>query len=96
MRTVARCQITADRVLAAFLTAGPNAALPLETSSDDILTPEQVAAWLKVKVATLATWRSEGRGPRACYMEGAVRYRRGTVANYIRKSEKTNALSARC
>ena len=70
---------------------------PPEFSGDpaELLTPETVAAWLKVKVATLATWRSEGRGPRASYVEGAVRYRRGTIANFIRKSEHANAGSAR-
>jgi hypothetical protein len=69
---------------------------PPDFSGDpaELLTPEAVAAWMKIKVETLATWRSKGRGPRACYVEGAVRYRRGTVANFIRKSEHANAVTA--
>lgn len=90
--TIYSAVIPVSDVLEAF-----NKPAPPDYSGDpnELLTPETVAAWFKVKVETLATWRSKGRGPRASYVEGAVRYRRGTVANFIRKSEKPNALSAR-
>ena len=49
-----------------------------ETLSDRLVTPEVVEEVLAVKLSTLATWRSEGYGPKYVKLSagrsGAVRY----------------------
>ena len=61
-----------------------NAILPDEMLDfDDIgITPEETAQILKVKVATLATWRSQGRGPRFRKPGRAVEYTPRFIREY--------------
>ena len=52
---------------------------------DELLTPDQVAALLKVKVGTLATWRHQARegGLPWVKINGTVRYRRSDLTSWI-------------
>jgi hypothetical protein len=66
-----------------------------------LYTPEETAAYLKIKVDTLQIWRTTGRYPelRPKYVGGAVRYRgenilafgsdgRGKAAPYVPKNPR--------
>lgn len=55
---------------------------------DDVLTPQEVAEWLKVDETTLARWRAQGAGPRFFKYGDAdqspVRYTREAVDEFVR------------
>lgn len=51
--------------------------------SDEVLTPREVAAILKVSVRTLESWRSQGRGPRWVKVEGLIRYPGRYLQSYV-------------
>jgi hypothetical protein len=50
---------------------------------DDLLTPEETAAKLRIKVRTLKDWRVQGRGPRAMRYGNFVRYKAADVQEFI-------------
>ncbi|MFZ3497200.1 helix-turn-helix domain-containing protein [Streptomyces sp. 5.8] len=50
------------------------------------MTPEEVADLLRVKVATLYEWRSNGRGPKATKIEGFLRYHQADIADWLERS----------
>jgi hypothetical protein len=50
---------------------------------DELWTPEETAAYLKVSEQTLANWRSAGRGPAYTRAEGGVRYWLSGVRLYL-------------
>jgi excisionase family DNA binding protein len=54
---------------------------------DELLTLDEVAAYLKLPVATLRKWRVEGRGPAAFRLGKHLRYRRSTVEAFIKEQE---------
>jgi excisionase family DNA binding protein len=54
-----------------------------EKHSEEFLTPEEVAGWLKVPVPTLYGWRHRGGGPPASRVGRHLRYRRGDVAEWF-------------
>lgn len=47
-----------------------------------LLTPREVARWLRVQEQTLAIWRSQGVGPKY-YKVPAVRYKRCDVLEWL-------------
>ena len=49
----------------------------------DLLSPIQVAAQVRVSVATLANWRSARRGPRFVKIGSSIWYRRCDVLAFI-------------
>lgn len=51
--------------------------------TDDLLTTEEVAEWIRVSPMTIRDWRKKGRGPRALKIGHAVRYPRREVAAWI-------------
>lgn len=51
---------------------------------DKLLTPEQAAALLNLKVKTLARWRWAGCGPRFIKIGGAVRYAENDLQAFIK------------
>ena len=49
-----------------------------------LLTAEEAAEFLDIRVGTLAQWRSQGRGPRYIKIEGRlVRYRLADLEAYL-------------
>jgi hypothetical protein len=58
------------------------------TEIEPLLTPEEVSKATKIPTATLATWRSAGRGQGLPFMRmgGLVRYRHADVLNFINSS----------
>jgi predicted DNA-binding transcriptional regulator AlpA len=50
---------------------------------DDLLTPEETAEKLRIKVRTLKDWRVQGRGPRAMRYGNFVRYKVSDVQEWI-------------
>ncbi|MGH8907274.1 MAG: helix-turn-helix transcriptional regulator [Egibacteraceae bacterium] len=51
--------------------------------NEELLTVQQVAAWLKVPVATIYQWRYRGEGPRGIRVGRYVRYRRADVDAFL-------------
>jgi excisionase family DNA binding protein len=49
----------------------------------DLLTVDEVSAYLKVPVGTLYNWRSRGEGPRAARLGRHLRYRRSDLEAWI-------------
>jgi excisionase family DNA binding protein len=50
---------------------------------DELLTLQEVAAWLKVPIGTLYRWRYVGEGPRGIRVGRYVRYRRCDVEAFL-------------
>jgi hypothetical protein len=60
-----------------------------------LLTEEDLASMLNLKsVATLATWRSDGKGPVFTKLGKGVFYRTGDVVNWITQNCVPPSLSA--
>ena len=60
------------------------------TAHQQLLTTDQTAEILDVHPATLATWRSEGRGPRYLKIgQRNVRYRSEDLERWLRAQERT-------
>ena len=63
-------------------------------NDDELLTPEETAAELRVAVSTLVRWRRETRkrkeqiGPYWVQLPGRVAYRRTAVTSYIDSREQ--------
>jgi excisionase family DNA binding protein len=55
----------------------------MESASDELLTPEKVAAYLQIPRQTLYAWRTRGRGPRSLKVGRHVRYRREDVEAWL-------------
>lgn len=55
--------------------------------SDELLTPEETAALLKVTVRTLRYWREQGTGPQYVRVGRRVRYRRRDLDAWLRQHE---------
>ncbi len=53
------------------------------TDNDALLTPEEVAEWLHVPVATLRYWRHARKGPRSFRIGGLLRYKLTDVEAWI-------------
>jgi excisionase family DNA binding protein len=49
----------------------------------DVMTPEEVAGYLQVPVATLYAWRTKGTGPLAIRVGKHLRYRRADVDAWL-------------
>jgi excisionase family DNA binding protein len=52
-------------------------------ATDEILTPEQTGALLKVNERTLERWRCEGKGPAFVRLGRRVRYRRDDLEAWL-------------
>lgn len=61
------------------------------TTADELLTPDEVAAWLRTPVSTLAYWRKTKVGPSFIKLTRRVVYRRSDVTAWLdgRVSEAT-------
>jgi predicted DNA-binding transcriptional regulator AlpA len=52
--------------------------------TDELLTTEEVATWLKVAPSTVCRWRLAGKGPRVVWLAPSLpRYRRGDLAAWL-------------
>jgi predicted DNA-binding transcriptional regulator AlpA len=54
---------------------------------DGLLTAAEAAAFLKVPVATLYSWRQRGIGPRAIRVGKYLRYRRAAILDWLDELE---------
>ena len=61
---------------------------PAQAPADELMTLEEVAAYLKLPVATLRKWRATGYGPPGFRLGKWVRYRRSQVERFIRDQEE--------
>lgn len=51
---------------------------------DELLTTEEVAAWLKVAPSTVCRWRLAGKGPRVRWLSPSIpRYNRDDVTAWL-------------
>jgi excisionase family DNA binding protein len=55
----------------------------VSTSSSDLLTPSELAEYLKVPVKTIYNWRSGGTGPRGIRVGRHVRFRRTEIEAWL-------------
>ena len=62
---------------------------------DPILTPEQLAAELQIKVQTLAKWRLTGEGPCFLRIGRKIRYSRTSVSDWLITRERTSTSDTR-
>lgn len=51
--------------------------------SDELLSPDDLAALLKVPVKTVYNWRSEGKGPKGIRVGKYLRFRRADVDAWL-------------
>ena len=58
---------------------------------EKLLTPEQVAAWLQVRVELLYKWRYSRCGPPSLKIGRYVRYREPDVAAWIEEQSRASA-----
>lgn len=64
--------------------------------TDEILTPGEAAALLRVPLLTLTRWRRNGAGPSALHFDKrTVRYRRSSVEAFLREIESRTTEDAR-
>lgn len=52
-------------------------------ADDTLMTPDEVAELLRVKPRTLESWRYRTTGPRYVRLDGAVRYWRSDVLEFL-------------
>jgi predicted DNA-binding transcriptional regulator AlpA len=64
---------------------------PPVPDDDELLTPVELSAKIKIPVATLSTWRARRQGPRAFRVGGHVRYRRSEVDRWLAECGDTAA-----
>jgi len=61
----------------------------MDDKPDDLLTPTEVAARLRVSIWTLAFWRRQGRGPASfCLSPRKIRYRRDDLEAFLAAASK--------
>lgn len=51
--------------------------------SEDLLTRDEAAQWLRVDAGTLRNWATRGRGPRFSRLIGRVVYRREDLEEWV-------------
>lgn len=51
--------------------------------NSDLLSPDELAAYLKVPVKTIYNWRSEGKGPRGIRVGRHVRFRQAEIEAWL-------------
>ena len=62
---------------------------------EKLLTPQELAAYLDVSVATLYGWRYRSAGPAAFRIGGHLRYRSGDVEQWIQEKLRQSDASRR-
>lgn len=60
----------------------------------ELLSPEELAASIKMSKKTLAKWRCNGRGPRYVRLGHAVRYRPQDVTEWLEAKVSQNSAEA--
>jgi predicted DNA-binding transcriptional regulator AlpA len=58
--------------------------------SHDLLKPEEFASLYHQSLATLATWRCRGKGPRFVKLGRRVLYRRADLDDWLEQSVRAN------
>lgn len=64
------------------------------TVTDELMTTEEVASFLRVPKATLYAWRHAGRGPIALRVGRHLRFRRRDVERWLNEQQSNGAVSA--
>ena len=62
---------------------------------EPLLTPDELAAFLRVPVATIQSWRTKRTGPRGYRVGKHVRYRRADVEAWLERRASSEALDAK-
>jgi predicted site-specific integrase-resolvase len=60
----------------------------------ELMSQHELAALLDINAATLANWRSAGRGPRYVKLGGKVKYRKLDVEAFINSSVRQSTTQA--
>lgn len=57
------------------------------TDVEPLMTPKEVAGWVRVSEATLCRWRQSGHGPPVTWLSARIpRYDRSEVATWLTKA----------
>lgn len=91
MVTIHSSIVPVSDVLDAFNSPAPPSA---SGDPEDLLTPKETAAWLRTEVETLATWRTQNRGPAFVKVGASIRYRRQSIFDFVRANEFANTTQA--
>lgn len=67
---------------------GPRAARAAKAPRRPLATPEEVAAYLRKEVKTLANWRAQGFGPKAAKIGHDVLYDWADVDEWVESQKK--------
>jgi excisionase family DNA binding protein len=60
----------------------------MTTTDDELLTPQELAALLKLPLGTIRKQRAEGTGPPGFRVGKHVRWRRGDVMEWLEKQQE--------
>jgi excisionase family DNA binding protein len=60
----------------------------MTTTDDELLTPQELAALLKLPLGTIRKQRAEGTGPPGFRIGKHVRWRRGDVMEWLEKQQE--------
>jgi excisionase family DNA binding protein len=60
----------------------------------DLMTPSEVAEFLRVPASTLYAWRTNGSGPAAVRVGRHLRYRRRAVTDWLQAHESAGSGAA--
>lgn len=71
--------------------AGPSTPKPPAGPKRALATPEEIAQFLGVPVATLYQWRCRGKGPRSARVGRHIRYRWSDVDSWLDTQSLTGA-----
>lgn len=63
----------------------------MSPDGDELLTPAELAEWLKIPVATLYGWRYRAEGPPSIKVGRHLRYRRSAVDRWLDGQTKHEA-----
>jgi Helix-turn-helix domain len=68
--------------------------MPDNSMTDKLLTPEEVASNYRQSVATLATWRCRGGGPRFVKLGRRILYRETDLAFWVDQNSRAHTSEA--
>lgn len=64
-------------------------------AEDEVVTPKELAAELKIAIATIYSWRCRGQGPEGFIAGGSLRFRRSAITRWLADCGDTTMIGQR-